>query len=523
MKKILSFSLALLVLLLSLTISPVFADSAHTGCVINCGDYTIETTENNECTIIEYKGTDGDVYVPEYIENYKVTAIGNRSFEKNPYIYYVQVPNGVTTIEERAFAFCKKLHYVSIPRSVTTIEKEAFLYCTNMSHLDVPDTVTYIGEKAMGYNTRTLNTETLVYEYKITRMFGVNCAEGTAAYNYYKENGCLRNNYQILNENFIEFVFHVPADWIGFNKIYCQINEVGSDARTFNQWQSKATECEYFGDGVILCSTNSIKGYEEGTVYEIIFSTDTGKQTHPVIFTKACEDDELYTDGTYVVYPSDKTPRLVAKWKNTDQSVYETAFNYWNNATFYTTTPDETTPEETTPDETTYDEALPWGDANCDGDVNIKDATAIQKHIAEIKPLSDQGVILSNYINKNIKLSIQNATGLQKYCAGLTTFEKIGKPAVTRVWVETPHAWERQDIYVLSWSNEDDITTIPVIDNVANIPIYNNNVALTCNDYTTRTWTLDFYTNDNDGNSNYVCEVFHNSDNEVAFIWTLWD
>lgn len=496
MKKILSFSLALLVLLLSLTISPVFADSAHTGCVINCGDYTIETTGNNECTIIEYKGTERWVKIPETLDAYTVTAIGDDAFAYNYYLSSVTIPN-----------------------TIKTIGNNAFFYCYNLGGVTIPDSVESIGEKAFGFNRRTFDTESCSYTYKSDFAFTIFATKGSAGAVFAEENGLELNKDDHYNDYASGIYFEIPDEWKTFNKIYCHIWDLET-GKSFTTWQSENERCSVFYDHVQY-NVDTTGGFtlNYDTIYAVVFSTDTGEVTAPAVcFGNCLSSYHLTTDGTYITTNDDDVPRLQAKWwtgrEYADMSAYEKAFGL-NQGT--TATKDE---EKPTP---TYDEALPWGDANCDGDVNIKDATAIQKHIAEIKPLSDQGVILSNYINKNIKLSIQNATGLQKYCAGLTTFEKIGKPAVTRVWVETPHAWERQDIYVLSWSNEDDITTVPVIDNVANIPIYNNNVALTCNDYTTRTWTLDFYTNDNDGNSNYVCEVFHNSDNEVAFIWTLWD
>ena len=51
MKKILSFTLAIITLL-SLTMTPALANS-HIGYVLNCDEYNIEITDENECTILE--------------------------------------------------------------------------------------------------------------------------------------------------------------------------------------------------------------------------------------------------------------------------------------------------------------------------------------------------------------------------------------------------------------------------------------------------------------------------------------
>ncbi|MBQ8001044.1 MAG: hypothetical protein IJ298_07600 [Ruminococcus sp.] len=58
------------------------------------------------------------------------------------------------------------------------------------------------------------------------------------------------------------------------------------------------------------------------------------------------------------------------------------------------------------------------GDVNEDGDVNIKDATAIQKHLAEIEFLSDDSLVIADF-NQDEDVSIKDATAIQKYLAGL--------------------------------------------------------------------------------------------------------
>ncbi len=56
------------------------------------------------------------------------------------------------------------------------------------------------------------------------------------------------------------------------------------------------------------------------------------------------------------------------------------------------------------------------GDANLDTKVNVKDATAIQKHIAQITELSDDGLICAD-CNNDIVVNIKDATWIQKFVA----------------------------------------------------------------------------------------------------------
>ena len=58
------------------------------------------------------------------------------------------------------------------------------------------------------------------------------------------------------------------------------------------------------------------------------------------------------------------------------------------------------------------------GDVNGDGKLNIRDATAIQKHLAKIATLSDEMLPLADY-NADGKVNVKDATAIQKKIAGL--------------------------------------------------------------------------------------------------------
>lgn len=66
------------------------------------------------------------------------------------------------------------------------------------------------------------------------------------------------------------------------------------------------------------------------------------------------------------------------------------------------------------------------GDVNEDDKVNVRDATAIQKHIANIALLSSVGVALAD-ANGDGKLNIKDATEVQKFLAGLIVSNVIGE------------------------------------------------------------------------------------------------
>ena len=71
-----------------------------------------------------------------------------------------------------------------------------------------------------------------------------------------------------------------------------------------------------------------------------------------------------------------------------------------------------------------YDEYI-CGDADFNGTVNIKDATAIQKATAALIELSDIGEYLAD-VDGNYEVNVKDATAIQKWLAGMDTDLPIG-------------------------------------------------------------------------------------------------
>ncbi len=65
------------------------------------------------------------------------------------------------------------------------------------------------------------------------------------------------------------------------------------------------------------------------------------------------------------------------------------------------------------------------GDVNCDSKVNIKDATAIQKHIAGLVTLADEGLAVAD-VDASGVVNIKDATVIQKHIAGIDTGFLLG-------------------------------------------------------------------------------------------------
>lgn len=78
---------------------------------------------------------------------------------------------------------------------------------------------------------------------------------------------------------------------------------------------------------------------------------------------------------------------------------------------------DEASKDEASKDEATKDEYA-VGDVNRDGELNIKDVTAIQKYLAKLEEFDEAQVAIADY-NEDGRVSIQDATRIQKKLAKL--------------------------------------------------------------------------------------------------------
>lgn len=115
--------------------------------------YTV--TSFNEKTVEVSKGDidySGVVIIPETITyndtEFRVTAIGKKSFNRCDGLIQVILNNNILLIGENAFSDCTGLNSVKIGDNVTTIGARAFLNCKSLSLLIIPPNVNYIEEYA---------------------------------------------------------------------------------------------------------------------------------------------------------------------------------------------------------------------------------------------------------------------------------------------------------------------------------------------------------------------------------------
>lgn len=122
--------------------------------------YTV--CEENEQRYVKITGFNSISYgkksvtIPETIENYPVTHIGDGAFARLYYIDEINLPDSITTIGDRAFFECSDLITIQIPQNVTKIGEFAFSDCTSLTTIKIPSGVRIIKNNVF-YDCSSLN------------------------------------------------------------------------------------------------------------------------------------------------------------------------------------------------------------------------------------------------------------------------------------------------------------------------------------------------------------------------------
>ena len=93
---------------------------------VNEDDKTLTITGIGDCE-------DAEVGIPQSINGYTVTAIGEKAFSEQTQITQIALPETLKSIGIRAFYGCTGLTEFTLPKNVTSIGSQIFYKCSNLS------------------------------------------------------------------------------------------------------------------------------------------------------------------------------------------------------------------------------------------------------------------------------------------------------------------------------------------------------------------------------------------------------
>lgn len=110
--------------------------------------YTVNE-DGATCTITKMGSRSNTILaIPETIDGYRVTAIGESVFWRQDQLKTVILPDSIQKIGFLAFGQCTNLEEIVLPNGLTYIETGAFTGCENLTSITIPNTVYYIGDAA---------------------------------------------------------------------------------------------------------------------------------------------------------------------------------------------------------------------------------------------------------------------------------------------------------------------------------------------------------------------------------------
>lgn len=103
------------------------------------GDFEY-TISNNTVTITGYKGSGGEVQIPDYINNKKVTTIASNAFQHNKKITSFKFGYYVTTVQSWAFYDCANLKTITLCQNLSTGLSGGYLFngCDKLETINMP-------------------------------------------------------------------------------------------------------------------------------------------------------------------------------------------------------------------------------------------------------------------------------------------------------------------------------------------------------------------------------------------------
>lgn len=145
-KKALNSFLAVMLTVLALMVLSA-GTALAAGATVTGSNFTYTVnSDGTSCTLTGYSGSGSSVVIPDKMDEYTVTDLGERLFYGHTELTTVSFSgNGLLVIGDYAFYGCTGLSSVTLPETVTAINYYAFYRCTSLKQIDLPQSISNIG------------------------------------------------------------------------------------------------------------------------------------------------------------------------------------------------------------------------------------------------------------------------------------------------------------------------------------------------------------------------------------------
>ncbi len=390
---------------------------------------------SGECTVKE-----GITHIGEYVFFYAdvekvnlpegLLSIGYGAFEKCSKLVSVNLPDSLETIGPRAFWACTELVEITIPDGVTRIEKEAFWACNKLETVVFSDNLTYIGDEAFsGCDVLKKADIPSGVTYIGGSAFShcnaledVTIPEKIQTIGDYAFMDCTQITSAVIPEGALEvgeFAFYYCTALETFS-LPSTLQSLGRAAIAFTAFSEN--EENWTDDNLIVGTVlvNQRKNdAEEYVVPDGITLIADAMFWNSKVKRIVVSEDVKYIGAlsiyecrnlTNVVIPQNVEYISPGNFNQVPKGV--TIYGYEGSRA-------ESFAKEKGINFALYrEEGYSTGDVNMDGDLNVKDATTIQKQLASLVNLSIDAQTLADY-NSDGNLNVKDATAIQKSLAGL--------------------------------------------------------------------------------------------------------
>ncbi|MDE5763682.1 MAG: leucine-rich repeat protein [Ruminococcus sp.] len=400
-KKIISGIMAVLVLFGAVTVFSVnpVCDYSITASAIQYGTYENLTYRkySDYIEISDCKKSAEEIIIPAEIKGLPVTSIGDGAFATCSGLTSITLPDNVTNIGRSAFSYCGSLTSITLPDNVINIGRSAFEGCSGLTEITIPENVISIGVFAFD---SCFGLISITIPESVTSI-------GDSAFNFTpwleekrKENPLVIVNNILIDGKTYDGDVVIPDDVtsIGDSAFFnCSgltsvtlpdsVTSIGYDAF----FECSSLTSIIIPDGVTSIGNSAFRGcscLKEITILnpdcEIYDSIDT-------VCNGFDDDRNGYFNGT------------ICGYENSTAQAYAEKYGYNFEAI-----------KENEKPETLL------GDANCDGEISVADATLILQYCGNKDKynLTEQGKINAD-IDGTAGISAVDALMIQQYDAGI--------------------------------------------------------------------------------------------------------